>query len=70
MKSKLEQILELPFEEYIQACWQHAFDIAGKDPIAMYLYQMTIKEPSSIEAMWAKRYWYNKCNTKDYGENQ
>ena len=58
--TKLEDLLALPFEDYMRGCWQHAFDTAGEDPIAMYLYEMTIKEPAAIEAMWARRYWFNK----------
>lgn len=63
MQTKLDKLLNLPFEEYMQECWKHSFEIAGKDPIAMYLYEMQIKEPAAIEAMWAKRYWFNKCNS-------
>ena len=60
MKTKLEELLERPFDAYMRGCWQHAFDKAGTDPIAMYLYEMAVKEPAAIEAQWAKRYWFHK----------
>ena len=58
--TKLEELLDLPFDAYMRGCWQHAFDKAGTDPIAMYLYEMAVKEPATIEAQWAKRYWFHK----------
>lgn len=58
--TKLEELLALPFDEYMRGCWQHAFDKACKDQIAMYLYEMAVKEPAVVEAQWAKRYWFNK----------
>ena len=58
--NELEKLLALPFGEYMRGCWQHSFDLAGKDPIAMYLYEMVIKEPAAVEAMWARRYWFAK----------
>ena len=60
MKTKLEELLERPFDAYMRGCWQHAFDKAGTDPIAMYMYEMAKKEPAAIEAQWAKRYWFHK----------
>ena len=58
--TKLEELLELPFEEYMHGCWNHAFAKAGTDPIAMYLYEMAVREPAAVEAQWAKRYWFYK----------
>ena len=58
--TKLEELLERPFDAYMRGCWQHAFDKAGTDPVAMYIYEMAVKEPAAIEAQWAKRYWFHK----------
>ena len=68
MKTKLEELLERPFDAYMRGCWQHAFDKAGTDPIAMYLYEMAVKEPAAIEAQWAKRYWFHKNGAYEDGQ--
>lgn len=59
--SKLEAILALPFDEYMKACWQHVHDKAQTSPIAAVVYDWMCKDPASIEATWAKRYWFCKA---------
>ena len=58
--SKLDEILKLPFEEYMAACWNHMREKALADPIAEIVYLQTISEPAAMESMWARRYWFSK----------
>lgn len=59
--TKLEHILELPFEEYMRECWQHAKDRAAVSPLAAIVYKdMLTAHRADTEAMWARRYWFNK----------
>lgn len=60
VNTKLKEILELPFEAYIEMCWQHVEDKAHEDPVALYIYEKMLQEPHSTEALWARRYWFNK----------
>jgi len=58
---KLEQMLELPFEEYITECWKHAI---RKDPnkiVIGHLFDLR----DAVEGFWAKRYWFYKNGVKN-----
>jgi hypothetical protein len=61
--SKLDSILALPFEQYMQACWQHVHDKALTDPMVAVVYGWMRQDPSNTEAQWAKRYWF--CKAKE-----
>lgn len=64
--TKLERIIDLPFEEYMIECWKHVHELAAADPIASIIRDHIIAAPAMIEANWARRYWYHK-NGVDYG---
>lgn len=54
----LSEALELPFNEYL--CWCHDYcrDKAQQDLIFADVYANSALH--MLEALWAKRYWYNK----------
>lgn len=58
--TKLEELLALPFEEYMAGCWQHVLDLAMSDTVASVVYQNLLAEPAGMEALWARRYWFHK----------
>jgi len=58
--SKLEELLDLPFEEYMAGCWDHVRGMALRDPVASIVYQHMLAAPAAMEALWARRYWFNK----------
>ncbi len=60
-QTKLQRILELPFEDYMAECLEHVRQLALKDPIANIVYQHMVEAPAACEAQWARRYWYAKC---------
>ena len=51
---------DLPFEQYLEACWEHCAKKAQESPSALYVFGLILHEPATAEALWAKRYWYNK----------
>lgn len=60
-QTKLDSLLALPFEEYMNGCWNHVRELALNDPVANVVYQHMIEAPASMEASWARRYWFHKC---------
>lgn len=61
--SKLEELLELPFEQYMDGCWKHVREMARQDPIADHVAHHLFAEPAAMEAIWARRYWFHKVKT-------
>ncbi len=62
---KLEQALELDFESYLLWCHEWCQKKCASDPIFYDVYHAT--EFKIIEAGWARRYWFYKCNNiSDY----
>ena len=60
MSVQLDRILELPFEQYMQACWDHAREKAQLSGIGAIVYGHMLQTPAEPEALWARRYWFNK----------
>lgn len=57
----LAALLALPFEQYMQGCWDHVRKLALADPVASVVYEHIVAFPAAMEASWAKRYWFHKC---------
>ena len=54
----LNEALELPFNEYLRWCHDYCREKAQQDPIFADVYAHSAFP--MLEALWAKRYWYNK----------
>lgn len=63
--TKLETILQLPFEGYMFQCWEHVRQKALNDPITNIVYQHMVESPAACEAAWARRYWFSKCGVQE-----
>lgn len=61
----LDNILALPFEQYIIACWTHAYRKAQESAAGHIVYSYMLEDPNFPEALWAKRYWFNRVNELD-----
>lgn len=59
----LNEALELPFNEYLLWCHAYCREKAQQDPIFADVYVHSTL--TTLEALWAKRYWYYK-NTGTY----
>ena len=66
MTDKLQEILELPFEQYMTACWDHARQIAKESRAGEIVFSYLIQDPSEMEAGWARRYWFAKNNAYEF----
>lgn len=67
MKTKLEELLELPFDQYLKGCWEHARQLARNDPVTNVVFIHMCAEVNAMEAAWARRYWFNKCKETTNG---
>lgn len=62
MKIDLETALGLPFDEYMNWCHQFC-NAKASNPV----FAMVVESRTFLEAVWAKRYWFNKCGV-DYDQ--
>ena len=58
---KLEEAIELDFEDYIAWCWEYYRELLHRDPIAMVIHESITNHGGAqfLEAGWAKRYWFH-----------
>lgn len=58
----IKEALDLPFEDYIEHCWNFMRDRRENDPVIKMMWPLLTRDGGVefLEAQWAKRYWYHK----------